>query len=149
VSHFEQGRLCVFGHFNQPPRGNPLTREIGTESEAAPYENWNTRIADHCYRPNAVAGNFSAMSFSMGEPLMRWLEMHEPEIYEAIIASDRTNEDGHGSALATTKHHSILPLARKRDKLTQIRWGIAAFEHPFGRNPLGFRLPEMAVHHET
>ncbi len=149
MSTIEQGRLCVYGHFNQPPRGNPLTESIGTESEAAPYKNWNERIADRSYRPNAIADNFRAMSFSIGESLLRWLADHEPEIYQTIIDSDNADADGRGGALATAYHHSILPLARKRDKRTQITWGIAAFEQRFGRQPLGFWLPEMAVDHET
>ena len=39
----------------------------------------------------------------------------------------------------------ILPLARRRDKITQIKWGIASFIHRFGRQPRGMWLPEMAV----
>jgi hypothetical protein len=54
-----------------------------------------------------------------------------------------------GHALATSYHHTILPLARRRDKRTQIKWGIAAFESHFGRKPFGFWLPEMAVDTET
>jgi hypothetical protein len=40
-------------------------------------------------------------------------------------------------------------LARRRDKICQVRWGIASFEHRFGHRPEGIWLPEMAVDHET
>ena len=152
MSTIEQDCINVYGHFSQPPRGNPLTGEIGPESEAAPYADWNERIADRCYRPNAEAGNFRHISFSFGESLLTWLEKHQPEVYARIIASD-TPEGAEaateGNALATAYHHSILPLARRRDKRTQILWGIAAFKHRFERQPLGFWLPEMAVDTET
>lgn len=144
MSKFEHDFLCLYGHFSQPRRGNPLTGIIGTEEEAAPYHNWNERITNGCYRPNAEADNYRHISFSFGEPLLEWLQRREPEIYQKILASDEGQ-----NALATAFNHTILPLARKRDKRTQILWGLAAFEHHFGRKPLGFWLPEMAVDSET
>ena len=153
MSKIARSAICVYGHFSQPPRGHPLTGEIGVEPAAAPYENWNERITDRCYRPNAETGNFQHISYSFGEGLLRWLEANKPEIYQVIVQSDTPETvDGNltvGNALATAYHHSILPLARRRDKRTQILWGIAAFEHRFGRKPLGFWLPEMAVDTET
>jgi hypothetical protein len=38
-----------------------------------------------------------------------------------------------------------MPLADRRDALTQIRWGIADFEHRFNRKPEGMWLAETAV----
>ncbi len=151
MSTIERDHICVYGHFSQPPRGNPLTGEIGSEEEAAPYQNWNERIAARCYTPNAEAHNFRHISYSFGESLLNWLETHQPDVYRNIIDSDRNGdaESPLGQALATAYHHSILPLARRRDKRTQILWGIAAFEQRFGRKPLGFWLPEMAVDTET
>ncbi len=42
-----------------------------------------------------------------------------------------------------------MPLAITRDRVTQIRWGIADFEHRFGRKPEGMWLSETAVDNET
>jgi hypothetical protein len=46
-------------------------------------------------------------------------------------------------------HHTILPLASRRDKVTEVRWGIADFRRRFGREPEGMWLPETAVDDET
>ena len=43
----------------------------------------------------------------------------------------------------------ILPLAHRRDKFTQIRWGLRDFERRFGRIPEGMWLPEIAVDLES
>ena len=42
-----------------------------------------------------------------------------------------------------------MPLANRRDKQTQVIWGIRDFEHRFRRNPEGMWLPEAAVDTET
>ena len=62
-------------------------------------------------------------------------------------ASERFS--GHGSAIAQGYNHMILPLANRRDKVTQVKWGIADFESRFGRQPEGMWLPETAVDTET
>lgn len=151
MSKIESSLLCVYGHFSQPPRGNPLTQVIGIEASAAPNRNWNERVLDACYRPNAQTGNFQHITFSFGQALMNWLKRRAPDVYGTITEADRQAiaDRGAGNALATAYNHIILPLARKRDRRTQIQWGIAAFEHHFGRRPVGFWLPEMAVDRET
>jgi hypothetical protein len=45
--------LCVHAHFYQPTREDPLTGKIPQEPGAAPYHDWNEKIFDTCYRPNA------------------------------------------------------------------------------------------------
>ncbi len=143
--------LSVHGHFYQPPREDPFTGRIPREPSAAPYANWNERITAECYRPNARARNFEHISFNLGGTLARWLDEHAHETYEQIVAADRTHREsrGVGNGIAQCVHHTILPLARRRDKICQVHWGIASFEHRFGRRPEGMWLPEMAVDYET
>ncbi len=152
MSKIERTALVVYSHFSQPPRGNPLTYEIGEEADAAPYKNWNERINATSYAANADIGNFNHISFSVSEGLMKWLEQNAPDTYKKIIDGDKQSVAAHppaGNAVATAHNHIILPLSRKRDKRTQIIWGIAAFERHFGRKPFGFWLPEMAVDTES
>ena len=143
--------LCVHGHFYQPPRMNPFTGHIAREPAAAPYANWNERITAECYEPNARAGNFGRISFNLGGTLARWLDEHAYDTYERIVAAEKGYWDAHGvsNGLAQPVHHTILPLARRRDKICQIRWGIASYAHRFGHAPEGMWLPEMAVDYET
>lgn len=143
--------FAVHGHFYQPPREDPLTGQIPQEPGATPYRNWNERIHDHDYRPNAVLGNFERISFNIGPTLLDWMEDYDPRTVQQIIEQDRWNFERHGvgNAIAQSYNHTILPLASRDDKVTQIRWGIADFEHRFGHAPLGMWLPETAVDEET
>src|SRR2546430_16521883 len=54
-----------------------------------------------------------------------------------------------GNAVAMPYQHTILPLSSRRDKETEVRWGIADFRRRFGREPEGMWLPETAVDDET
>ena len=46
-----QGYVCIHGHFYQPPREDPWTREVPVEPSASPFLNWNERICAECYKP--------------------------------------------------------------------------------------------------
>ena len=153
--------VCIHGHFYQPPRENPWLEEVEVQDSAFPYHDWNTRIAAECYGPNAasrvlnaekrivdIVDNYEKISFNFGPTLLAWLERHDPSVYAAILEADRKSRErysGHGSALAQAYNHLILPLAGPRDKRTQVAWGLADFEHRFGRKPEGMWLPETAV----
>ena len=141
--------VCVHGHFYQPPRENPSLEAVELQDSAYPYHDWNERITAECYAPNATSrivddekrilqlvNNYGQISFNFGPTLLSWLEAKAPKVYESILRADKQSQEkfsGHGSAIAQAYNHMILPLANKRDKITQIKWGIADFEHRFGR----------------
>lgn len=143
--------LCIHGHFYQPPRADPFTGYIPREPDAAPYANWNERITAECYAPLAGAGYFREISFNLGGTLARWLDKNAHQVYERFLTSEGSHYQTYGvsNGLAQPVHHTILPLARRRDKICQVRWGIASFTHRFGHPPKGMWLPEMAVDLET
>jgi alpha-amylase/alpha-mannosidase (GH57 family) len=157
--------LCVHGHFYQPPRQNPWLEELEAEGSAAPFHDWNERITAECYAPNAAArivdgegrlleihNNYAHISFDFGPTLFAWLERADPATYQQILAADhlsRTSREGHGNAMAQAYNHIIMPLANRRDKVTQVVWGIHDFQTRFGRAPEGMWLPETAVDLET
>ncbi|MFT3698163.1 MAG: DUF3536 domain-containing protein [Kofleriaceae bacterium] len=153
--------VCVHGHFYQPPRENPWLEAIEPQPSAHPYRDWNERITAECYRPNVAArvvdnnnqiirivDNYERMSFNVGPTLMSWLELHAPDVHAALIEADQKSQarfGGHGSAMAQAYNHMIMPLASRRDRATQVKWGIADFKKRFGRAPEGMWLPECAV----
>ncbi len=153
--------LVIHGHFYQPPRENPWLDTIEREPSAAPFSNWNARIAEECYRVNGwarvfddrgrmvdLANNYLHMSFNFGATLLTWLERRRPRTYARILEADRLSvqaHGGHGNALAQSYGHAILPLCSPRDRLTLIRWGKRDFEHRFGRPAEAMWLPETAI----
>ena len=143
--------LSIHGHFYQPPREDPISGLIPKEAGASPYHNWNERIHAECYLPNAQLGNFEKISFNIGPTLFSWMETFDPSLARLIIAQDSANirQNGVGNAIAQAYHHTILPLDSREDKITQVVWGIAEFEHQFGHKPSGMWLPETAVDLET
>ncbi|PZV26861.1 MAG: glycoside hydrolase [Snowella sp.] len=157
--------VTIHGHFYQPPRENPYLDTIERQPSASPFHDWNERIHHECYRPNAFArilndrgeilkivNNFEYLSFNIGPTLMSWLESYDLEAYQRIIDADRKSRDrlnGHGNAIAQVYNHIILPLANKKDKYTQIRWGKADFSYRFGRETEGMWLAETAVDYDT
>jgi len=157
--------LCIHGHFYQPPRENPWLDAVELEDSAYPWHDWNERIAAECYAPNAasrildandrikrIVSNYASISFDFGPTLLSWLEAHDLETYREILDADRQSAvrfSGHGSAMAQAYNHMIMPLANRRDKITQIRWGIRDFVTRFGREPEGMWLPETAADLET
>ncbi len=143
--------LCVHGHFYQPPREDPFTGECRDEPSAAPFSNWNDRVTAECYAPNAAVGNFARMSFNLGGTLARWMDDCVHETYQQIVGAVYQHRQRYGTpnGVAQAVHHTILPLARGRDKRCQIWWGIASYVHRFGIQPDGIWLPEMAVDYET
>ena len=157
--------ICIHGHFYQPPRENAWLEYVEMQDSAYPYHDWNERVTAECYAPNAasrildrdkyitqIVNNYTKISFNFGPTLLMWMQGNAPDTYQAILDADRESQhvfSGHGAAIAQAYNHMIMPLANRRDKLTQVIWGIGDFEHRFGRRPEGMWLPETAVDLET
>jgi alpha-amylase/alpha-mannosidase (GH57 family) len=157
--------VVIHGHFYQPPRDDPWLDEVETEPSAAPFHDWNERIERECYRTVVAArvyapdgriarivNTLASISFDVGPTLLEWMERHAPGTYAGVLEADRISSarhGGHGNAIAMPYHHAILPLASRRDKITEVRWGITDFRRRFGRAPAGMWLPETAVDPET
>jgi alpha-amylase/alpha-mannosidase (GH57 family) len=153
--------VCIHGHFYQPPRENPWLETVETQDTAAPYHDWNERICAECYATNGAArivnkenlitrivNNYARISFNFGPTLLSWLRENAPRTYRMILdgeARSRRAFKGHSSAMAQVYNHIILPLASPRDRITQIRWGIADYEHHYGAPPEGMWLAETAA----
>jgi alpha-amylase/alpha-mannosidase (GH57 family) len=157
--------VCIHGHFYQPPRENPWLETVETQDTAAPYHDWNERICSECYSTNGAArivnnnnkitsivNNYARISFDFGPTLLDWLKNNEPGTYRMVLDGERQsrkNFNGHSSAMAQVYNHIILPLASRRDRITQIRWGIADYQHHFGSPPEGMWLAETAADSES
>lgn len=157
--------ICIHGHFYQPPRENPWLETVEIQDSAAPYHDWNERICAECYAPNGAArivnvqnritrilNNYGRISFNIGPTLLSWLKQNAGRTYRMILDGERRsrkNYGGHSSAMAQIYNHVIMPLASRRDRLTQIRWGIADYMSNYGAPPEGMWLPETAVDNES
>jgi alpha-amylase/alpha-mannosidase (GH57 family) len=153
--------ICIHGHFYQPPRENPWLETVETQDSAAPYHDWNERICAECYAPNGAArivnnknqivrivNNYARISFNIGPTLLSWLRENAPRTYRMVLDGERRSRKsyhGHSSAMAQVYNHMILPLAGRRDRITQIRWGIADYENNYGAPPEGMWLAETAA----
>jgi alpha-amylase/alpha-mannosidase (GH57 family) len=158
-------QVIIHAHLYQPPRENPWTGQIPRQESAHPAHDWNVRVTDECYRPNArsrlmgarnlieeIVNNYAYTSFDFGPTLLTWLERHSPGVYEQIIEGDRWSvrmQGGHGNAIAHVYNHMIMPLANYRDKITQIVWGLRDFEWRFQRKSESIWLAETAINLET
>lgn len=157
-------KLCIHGHFYQPPREDPWMDTIFPEGSAAPATHWNERICAESYAPLAWARRldsqgriieimncFEYMSFNFGPTLLTWMEGMAPGVYARVLEGDRLSQArlGHGNALAQIYHHVIMPLATDLDKRAEIAWALADFESRFGRQAEGMWLSEAAVDTRT
>jgi hypothetical protein len=131
-----RGRLAIHAHFYQPLRADPFTGRLPVDPSAAPYPDWNSRIAAECYRPNAELGTLGHVSFDVGPALADWLAEHDPTTWAGFVAGDRpvsrdpATPSERGNAMAQAFHHSILPLASVADR-DRGRWA-SGVESRFG-----------------
>lgn len=157
--------VCIHGHFYQPPRENAWLEFVEYQESAHPYHDWNERVNAEAYAPNAasrilddnkmitdIVNNYAKISFNFGPTLLSWMEHQDPNTYKAILEADKISQKyfgGHGNAIAQSHSHVIMPLANRKDKETQVKWGIQDFERRFERKPEGMWLSETAVDTET
>ncbi len=157
--------IVIHAHFYQPPRENAWLEAIEIQDGAYPYHDWNQRINAECYAANAfsrilgnearidrIVSNYKKISFNFGPTLLSWMKELAPHVHDAIVEADRQSleeRSGHGNAIAQCYNHLIMPLASRREKETQVVWGIEDFKSRFGRPPEGMWLPETAVDTES
>ncbi|MFN8518013.1 MAG: hypothetical protein U0667_01195 [Chloroflexota bacterium] len=96
--------LLVHGHFYQPAREDPFTGEVPRDPSASPAHDWNDRVAQEAYAPNAALGNLGRVGWDLGPTVARWLREHRPELHDAMMGQARP-----GSLMAQAYHHAILP----------------------------------------
>ena len=99
-----------------------------------------------------IVNNYARISFNFGPTLLSWLKENAPRTYRMILDGERRSRKsfrGHSSAMAQVYNHIILPLASRRDRITQIRWGMADYEHHYGGPPEGMWLAETAADSES
>ena len=77
-------------------------RRSNFRTPRTPYHDWNERITEECYLPNACArimdgqnrivdivNNYSRISFNFGPTLLSWMEKNAPDTYKAILQADK------------------------------------------------------------
>jgi alpha-amylase/alpha-mannosidase (GH57 family) len=69
-----------------------------------------------------IVNSFEKISFNVGPTLLSWLDRHAPHVYQSILRPTVAGwaHGGHGNAIAQFYNHMILPLASRRDKVTQV-----------------------------
>ncbi len=158
-------KICIHGHFYQPPRENPWLEDIELQDSAYPDHDWNERIAKECYLPNAAArlvndkgqiidiiNNYSKMNFNFGPTLLKWMRDKNQYVYNMVRHGEKLSlhvHNNHSSAIAQTYNHMIMPLTNERDKKTQVIWGIEDYSYHFKKKPKGMWLPETGVDTES
>ena len=97
-------KLCIHGHFYQPPRESPWSGMIEIQPSAAPFRDWNFRITEECYRANLHApvldergvvreeiNTYEHLSFNFGPTLMHWFARYAPDVLVGLRYADRAS----------------------------------------------------------
>ena len=160
----ESPSVVVHLHLHQPPREDPWLGDVPRDLGATPDHDFTARVERECYRSLPAArvndsdgrvrrlvDTLARSSFDVAPSLLAWLARERPSTYAAVVGAARAavRRTGHGAALAHPYHHTILPLLSRRDKVTEVRWGLAEFRRRFGRDAEGLWLPETAADDET
>ena len=114
--------VCIHGHFYQPTRENPWTGVIDAQPSAAPFRDWNERIAAECYAPNAAArlldgektrsvrNNYSGLSFDFGPTLLTWMAL-DTNLAEKTLMMMLTGRRGRGNLSMNNCSENIARIA--------------------------------------
>ena len=151
---FISPRARIPGSRRLRPRIRPRPITTGT-SESAPSATPPTAPRASVNNKNQIiriVNNYARISFNFGPTLLSWLKENAPRTYRMILDGERRSRktfQGHSSAMAQVYNHVIMPLANERDKITQIRWGIADYKSHYGAMPEGMWLAETAADTET
>ena len=152
--------LIIHGHFYQPPREDPFLGIIPKEPSAKPAHDWNERITNECYSPNAysrvldeygritdIVNNYKYLSFNFGPTLLDYIAKERPDVVDKIVEADQASIKrlGFGNAIAQVYNHIIMPLASYEDMCVQIKWGLYNFNKFFKRRSNGIWLSETAI----
>ncbi len=139
--------FSLHAHFYMPPRANPMNGILGSERSAAPFRNWNDRLYEEVYRPNASLGNFEYLNFDMSNTILLWLELYASDTYQTIVDGIQKTQQKKQACnmLGVPLHQSPQPLLSRRDRLTQLQWGKDTLKKRFGVEPQGVFLPDFAA----
>ncbi len=156
--------LIIHGHFYQPPREDPSTGIVDTQTSAKPFKNWNEAIYRTCYKPNAysryltdkgrvesIYNNYCTVSSNFGPTLLKWMDDEHHHFIDKLKEADKESirRWGHSNFIAQTYNHTILPLASRKDKIIQIKWALEDYKSRFGHDSEGFWCSECAIDEET
>ena len=152
---------CVLtGHFVSPVGHDPWTGLRHDYSSAENFQQqwvqWNrscfgansaSRILNPEGRIRDIVNNYRSLNFSVAPDLLAELAASSPNVYRRLREADAHSlaRWGHGNAMARPWQEVVLPLLPPDQAALQIDWGLAAFQHHFGRPAEGFCLPHDAV----
>ena len=152
----------IHGHFYQPPRENPWTGVDRARAQGPPVPRLERAHSPRVLPHQRVRAHLRQLRAHRAD--REQLRPHQLQLRAdaAVVDGERrarrlprassrptaralVARGGHGNAIAQAYNHAILPLCNERDRLTQVRWGLADFRHRFGREPESMWLPETAV----
>ena len=112
-------RLVVHAHFYQPFRVDPFTGHVPPDASAAPFRDWNERVTEECYRPNAERGTLAYASWNLGPTLTAYLADAAPEVLAGLAAGRSAGgrrTGGQASPSRSTTRSCRCPRPRSADR---------------------------------
>ncbi len=143
--------LCVHGHFYQPP-GRMHSLGSFQKNQALIHSTIGMKRSMRNVTNLMRSRVISAGSVSIWDQrcCSGWSITIRPLITKSSSRKRRiSSRNGVGNGMAQAYNHTIMPLASRQDKITQVIWGIADYKHRYGHEPAGMWLPEAAVDMES